>query len=516
MRYNTAIMPERLLSGPIAYGVAQSMEYNTTNRVQQLEHLRQIGQEYVDKGHEPFYDAGFLEEHISKLRSEQQGDNFSFSWASENPHGNFLSLNTQRENFVIPGPVSIENVETLLQKEPDIKNIVLAIYLNGYSRFRKISQHLRKVHPEINIIAGASGVQIPETASLANYLLHGNQIDDMKMLLGEPKTPLRITAVPSYTKTSYNGQEKESTYGVMMTSYGCFYICDFCPATAQYEGKYSAPHSADEIVTAIHQVHERIAPDQKIMSLSLADPQGLGDIPTWKEVFKRCKNMGFVVELVTTTSSKILRQYSLQELTEGDLCVGCVNIGVESMLLSPYKKNEGLDLKAEFAKYQAAGIKIVATFIIGQDWQSPENIKQDVNLLEKLNPAGYIISNMLMEAGTPLYKKMKQEGRLLDVPPEFLTANGFQAFLHPNFASGFNDMVPTLEQIEARLNQGTTMFAKSMDIFLNRQNPRISALQKELRKKSEATETAEEKALLFYNLIFRNIDLFHPYLNWNV
>ncbi|MDZ7587426.1 MAG: hypothetical protein U0946_06750, partial [Patescibacteria group bacterium] len=314
--------------------------------------MHQVGQEYIKQGNPEFYDPGFLEAHIAEQKRQQQETNFSFSWAPENPHGNFLKLNTQREGMVIPGPVSVENVEALLQQEPDIKNMVLGIYLNGYSQFRQVSQHLRQYHPDVKIIAGAVGTLLPETATLADYLIGGNQINDMRTLLGEPSTPLKITVVPAKTSTTFNGRVKDSSYGIMASAYGCFYVCDFCPATAQFHGKFNHPHSADEIVAAIHQSHKLIGNADQPISLSLGDPQGMGDIPVWKEVFKRCKDMGFLVELATTTSSKILKQYSPEELTGGDLCVTCVNIGVESML-NPYAKNDGVDLAAEIAEYQA-------------------------------------------------------------------------------------------------------------------------------------------------------------------
>jgi len=506
---------ERLLPGPVAYGIAQSFDYNTTNQAGKLEYLHQVGQEYVRRGNPEFYDAGFLEDHIAEQKRRQQEANFSFTWAPENPFGNFLKLNTQREATVIPGPISVENVEALLQQEPDIKNIVLGIYLNGYSQFREVSRHLRRYHPNVKIVAGAVGTLLPETATLADYLIGGNQINDMRSLLGEPNLPLKVTVVPAKTSTSFNGRTKESTYGIMMSSYGCFYVCDFCPTTAQFHGRFSHPHSADEIVAAIHQAHELIGNTDQPMSLSLGDPQGMGDFPVWKEVFKRCKNMGFMVELATTTSSKILKQYSPEELTGGDLCVTCVNIGVESML-NPYVKNDGIDLQAEIAEYQAAGVKIAATFIIGHDWQSKENLNQEIEKLQILSPCGYIFSNMMMEPGTAIFEKMQQNGRLLNVPPEFLSAYGFQAFHHPYFQAGFKDMVPVLADVETRLNQGTAMFGRDLEIFLNRNNPRLKPLQRELRQKLKTVKNDEEKARIFYDLAFRNIDLFHPYLTWNV
>ncbi len=526
-------MNERLLSGPVAYAATQYKEYNTTDQASKLEHLDSVGRAYIEQGHAPFYDAQFLEHHIAKLREEQRGNNFSFTWMPENPHGNFLRQNTHRDGYIMPEPATIESIEKLIHDEPDIRNIVFAVYSNGYSIFRDIATHLHKEHPQIEIVAGAVGSLYRETQQLAQHILGGNQIDDMRRLLGEPVlNPLHISTAPSHTSTTYNGATKQSTYGVMISSYGCPYRCDFCPTTAQYQGKYSTPHSADEIVKAIHEAHDAIAPDKPIMSLSIADPQGLGDVPVWKEVFQRCQNTGFMVELATTTSSKILEQYSPDELTQGDLYLSCVNIGVESMI-SPYVKNRGIDLRKEIEKYQSAGIRIAATFIVGHDWHNQTNIWEDVDKIQQLGASGYIVSNMMMERGTTIFSKMQADGRLLDVPPEFEATYGYQSFRHPNFEPGFNAMVPILSQIEAKLNQGIDVFTGDEHFYLQRVNARITETQTQLRTRmkeiertvmadsslhpdAKTSEIKKQQVQLYYDTIFRNIDLFHPYITWNV
>lgn len=129
--------------------------------------------------------------------------------------------------------------------------------------------------------------------------------------------------------------------------------------------------------------------------------------------------------------------------------------------------------------------------------------------------------------------RMKSEGRLLDVPPEFEAAYGYQSFKHPNFESGFNSMVPILSQIEARLNQGTDTFTGDMQFYLQRVNAKIAEAQHRLRTQmakiektvmadnslptdSKKAEVKRRQGQLYYDTIFRNIDLFHPYLTWNV
>lgn len=196
-------------------------------------------------------------------------------------------------------------------------------------------------------------------------------------------------------------------------------------------------------------------------------------------------------------------------------------------LLNGYSKNSGVDLKALNTHLQSAGINVVSTFIVGLDWHTKENVREEVRLLKDLGSSGYIVANLEMQPGTPLYALYKRNGRLLDVPPELLNFYGYQAYTHPAFRSGFNDMLPLLREIEEELCDGDQVFGSNLDIYLNRRNEaearqrlelsgHIETYRKSLdRRLSDADVAAavgKFTAELYFKHVFRQVDLFHPFI----
>jgi len=182
-----------------------------------------------------------------------------------------------------------------------------------------------------------------------------------------------------------------------------------------------------------------------------------------------------------------------------------VNIGVES-LVRGYKKNCNVDLERLNMSLQNAGINVVSTFIVGLDWHTKENVREEVRLLKNLNSTGYIVANLEMQPGTPVYERYRKVGRLLDVPPELLNFYGYNAFTHPHFMPGFNDMLPLLDGINAEIGGGERSLTRNMEVFLNRKHASRS-------QKSAIRSLKENDAVKFYfSEVIRQIDLFHPFI----
>lgn len=497
------------------------ISYNTTETLTKLEGLRA-------KPLTDYYDQVFLDTYLSDLRSADTSNRLSFRWYPYNPPGHWLSANINRPSKVIERPITLEVVcEELDTGKYDY--LVVAVYLTGYSTFRQIARHVRKHYPRVKIVAASQGALLPETAELADFTLKGSLVHDLRAVIGQPTTdPLHVVTCRSDTVTSFGGFLKRSSLALLISSLGCMYGCDFCPATAQFGTTYVAPFGPEAIRDALIRAHEEIAPSAEIFTVSLAEAQGLGNHKLWKEVFRLCRDLPFQCELVSTTSSKVIQKYTLDELCGGDLSLSTVNIGVES-LVRTYAKNKGVDLKAEIARLQAAGVNVVATYIVGLDWQTKEIVREEVKLLKDLGASGYIISNLEMQPNSPLYNTYNRAGRLLDVPPELLSFYGFQAFRHPHFASGFQDMLPLLAEIEEELTTATRTFSASLEIYLNRRSTREAERRATLRRITEdfkrvlgqncgyePGQVAEISdwfaAQAYFHLAFRNMDLFHPFI----
>lgn len=502
----------------ILFALAQDVSYNTTDLVAKLKGLQL-------KGLEEYYDPKFLDEFIAD-RQQRGGDGFSFDWYPRNAPGQWMSQNVSAPCTVIPEPITLERVKEELEDEK-FGYVVIATYLSGYRTFKDVANYIRQKRPNVKVIAAATGALIEESSQLADYTLKGDQVRDLRAIIGQPKTdPLKVVSVRSDTRTHFDGVTKKGSYALLISSLGCMYGCDFCPSTAQFGTNFVAPFSAEEIRNEIIAAHDRIAPASKVFSVSLAEPQGLGNIRLWKQVFRLCRDFPFRCDLVTTTSSKVVQKYSLDELTQGTLRLSTVNIGVES-LLQGYRKNKNVDLKEVISRLQEAGINVVSTFIVGLDWHTKDNVKEEIRLLKDLGSSGYIAANLEMKPKTPLYNAYKKSGRLLDVPPELLSFYGYQAFTHPHFATGFNDMLPLLGEIEEELSDGKRTLGANLAVYLSRQNEAESQQRSTINRmltdfKSgldpesypDGVSEAVDKfaAQLYFHLAFRQMDLFNPFI----
>ncbi|MBU0999989.1 hypothetical protein KKE78_01150 [Patescibacteria group bacterium] len=506
------------MKNEVLFTIAKDPSYDTVNDADRLEGLMK------KRELEPYYDNNFVEDFVAAKR--RTGVDFSFNWSARNAPGEWMSQNIRTPSSVIDEPISLGEIEAQLSSSR-FSHVVIATYLSGYSTFREISRYVHRAHPDVKVVAASVGALIPESQELADYLVKGDLVGDLRDILGERREDaLKPVTMRSDSETIYKGQHKKASYGILASSLGCMYGCDFCPSTAQFGTSYSAPFSAEQIRGAIIQSHDQIAPDDKEFTISIAEPQGLGNIKLWKSIFEVCRNLPFVCNLISTTSSKVIQGYTLDELTGGNLRLATVNIGVESQL-KVYRKNQGAELKRVYDWLQNAGINVASTLILGLDWHDQENVWEEVRLLKALESSINIVASLEMQPNTPLYNQYKRQGRLLDVPPELLSFYGYQAFLHPNFRQGFNDMLPLLDDIKGELYGGDVTLGRNLDVFLNRKAPHEERVRVQISQAVQdfgrnldpsayhdgGTSAIRAHATdLYFKYGFRQVDLFYPFI----
>jgi hypothetical protein len=129
-------------------------------------------------------------------------------------------------------------------------------------------------------------------------------------------------------------------------------------------------------------------------------------------------------------SVKSLSQFSAAELTE--MGFDLLWIGFEGKR-AEFKKMEGRSFAKLFTDLRNHGISIIASMIIGFDYQTPEIIEEEFRELMILKPS---VCQFLIYGpayGTPLYNRLKKEGRFLptiDIPERW---DGFWlGFRHPH------------------------------------------------------------------------------------
>lgn len=459
----------------VLYVIAQNSLYNQSDKIPLL-------QEIINNNHfARWIDKDFLNQYLS-TKIANDPNRFNFNWYPYNAPGRFIAEQVSTPGLVYEPIITLEKIKQLLS-EDNYSHIYIAVYLNGYELFMKISTLVRKIAPNIKLIAGANAALLPETKKFVDYCIFGDSVLKMRMILNEPEDqPRKPVIIPSVTTTVFHKMSKTNKYGLLITGFGCRYGCDFCPSTAQWGVRESYPLSPENITEKIFKCQSFLGIQSDPVTLSLAEPQGLAN-PHWKNIFHMCKDLPFKCNLVTTTSSKVIKSYSIKTLTKGNLRLSTVNIGLETTINGGYSKNYGVNLKSIIDRLQSNGINVVLTYLIGLNNQNRDNILREVEQIKKYGASSHIVANLELQPGTPLYIKYKKENRILDVPPELLAMPGYQAYRHPPFKSGFNDMLPLLDEVNDILDQSQ------------------SALGKDFVKQDK-----------YFQEEFKQIDLFHPYI----
>ncbi len=220
---------------------------------------------------------------------------------------------------------------------------------------------------------------------------------------------------------------------------GCSRGCDFCCTSHFFDQKYvPLIKSGREIHEIIRSININKGTSRKV---GIVDEDFLADKKKIMEMAQlNAQEVEKPILFSCLTSLKSLSQYTIEEL----LSMGLVDvwIGIESKK-ADYPKLRNIDAARMVSELRSAGINVLTSMIIGYDWHDKNAIEDDFEYLVSLKP---IISQILLYSPcpqTPLYRKLMNENRLLDVP--YKLHDGFHTlFKHPHF---------TPDELEKLLNQ---------------------------------------------------------------
>lgn len=196
---------------------------------------------------------------------------------------------------------------------------------------------------------------------------------------------------------------------LLQFSRGCSHRCSFCASTVYFDAHhYCRP--VEDVVAEIR--------SQKRKLLFFVDDNIVCDRQKAKELFRAL--IPLKVRWVSQGSMDMLKDRELMELMVQSGCLGLV-IGFES--ISPEciaQMNKGTNRKGSEELYQSEieqlrqwGLQTWAAFTVGHDGDTVESIRATCDFAIR-NKFTFAAFNILMPyPGTPLYRQMEQEGRLL-------------------------------------------------------------------------------------------------------
>lgn len=291
---------------------------------------------------------------------------------------------------------------------------------------------IRKYAPHSKIVLGGYGTVLNDEMlrPYADYICREEGVAFMRRLLDEPEVtmPYRHPLIVSQLKVF--GQKVSNT-GMVFAGLGCPNGCDFCCTSHFFSRKHIKllPEGRD-----VFAVIERYLEQDPNMVFSVIDEDFLLNKKRAME-FRDCvMKSGKTLSLFVFSSIKALSQYTVAEILE--MGIDGFWVGYEGTR-SGYAKQEGRPVEEIFTELREHGITVLASMIVGFDYQNREIVAQELDGLLQLKPA---LAQFLIYGpvpGTPFYERVIKENLLQDVytkNPElyYRRADGFTTMIrHP-------------------------------------------------------------------------------------
>lgn len=196
---------------------------------------------------------------------------------------------------------------------------------------------------------------------------------------------------------------------LLQFSRGCKYHCNFCASSSYFKGHHYT-RDVEEVVCEIQ--------SQKRKLLFFVDDNIVSDFEKAKALFRAL--IPLKIKWVSQGSLDMLEDEELMSLMVKSGCLGLV-IGFESINEANLEfANKGANRKKALNHYKKEikvlrkwGLQTWAAFTVGYDGDTMESIEETCRFAIK-NKFCFAAYNILMPyPHTPLYEKLKKEGRLL-------------------------------------------------------------------------------------------------------
>jgi radical SAM superfamily enzyme YgiQ (UPF0313 family) len=308
-------------------------------------------------------------------------------------------------------------------------------------KVREMCRMVRELSPESVIVVGGHVAAIPGVEKMidADHIVRGEGISWMRHYLGEDETaPIRHPAIVSGIDTRIMGvrlpNRKGGTAATIIPSVGCPMGCNFCTTSAFFGGKgkfVNFYETGDELF----EVMCKIEAELEVHSFFVMDENFLLHRTRALQLLARMKEAGKSWELSIFASANAIRKYTMEELVE--LGVSWVWMGLESPR-SSYAKLHGEDATQLTRELREHGIRVQGSTIIGLEHHTPENIIGEIESAVAYQTDFHQFMLYTPVPGTPLYKEMAEQGRLLpDV--DFADVHGQYKFNFQHSAISRND-----------------------------------------------------------------------------
>ena len=303
----------------------------------------------------------------------------------------------------------------LTANEYDIVGISSIIV--NVKKVREMCRLVRKLSPRSVIVVGGHVTAIPgiEVMIDADHIVRGEGIRWMREYLGEDAAaPIRHPEIVSGLETRILGirlpERKGGTAATVIPSVGCPMGCNFCTTSSFFGGKGKFVNffeTGDELFDVMNHMETSL----QVQNFFIMDENFLLHRERAMQLLQRMKEAGKSWGLAVFASANAIRKYRLQELVE--LGISWLWMGLESPR-SHYAKLQGADTRQLTSELREHGIRVQGSTIIGLEHHTNENIADEIDYAVSHRTDFHQFMLYTPVPGTPLYKEMSGQGRLLE------------------------------------------------------------------------------------------------------
>jgi len=344
---------------------------------------------------------------------------------------------------------------------------------------------IRQYAPQSKIVLGGYGTVLKDEVlqPYADYICREEGVAYMRRLLGEPEIPMPYKHPLIVSRLKVFGQRVSNT-GMIFAGLGCPNGCDFCCTSHFFSRKHIKllPEGKD-----IFAVMERYLDTDANVVFSILDEDFLLNKQRAME-FRDCVlKSGKTLSIFVFSSIKAISQYTAEEILE--MGIDGFWIGYEGTR-SGYAKQQGRPVEQILTEFREHGITVLASMIVGFDYQTPEVVAQELDGLLQLKPA---LAQFLIYGpvpGTPFYERIIKENLLQDVYTKdmdsyYRQSDGFTTMIkHPTLSPEAIEGLQRRCFEEDFLRLGPSIFRVLETRFLGYQRLKNSS-NPLLRKKAE-------------------------------
>jgi hypothetical protein len=295
----------------------------------------------------------------------------------------------------------------------------------------KMSKYIREKSPKTKILLGSYGAQAfaaqYDEETKKKYIDHvvlGEGVEFLRKLLGEDtnraitqKLMPKCGGAPVFINKYPRGG-----IGFLVTGLGCPGGCDFCSTTEMFGHKRIELLSPDDFVDHVELYRKHF---DRLSSVFVIEEDHFRH-PRWlvrtKERWQ--KNIDLIENVDWTGFGSVdfiwhfANNYGWDAIPETGM--GAVFIGVESKFAGEhgYKKVKETDARELFHKLHSMGIRTLGAWICGWDYHNHSNMYEDLNYFVACKPTYEQLTRLSPFPGTELWRKLKDQGRVMDVPWE--------------------------------------------------------------------------------------------------